>query len=551
MTDELSRPLSATHPQQRLAALLDSVMAISAGLELSEVLDRIVKVACELLGARYGALGVLGPDGKHLDEFVTQGLTPQQRDAIGGLPRGHGVLGLLIRDAQPRRSRNIAEDPDASGFPPNHPPMRSFLGAPIRVRDQVFGNLYMAEKQEQGEFSDDDEAILVALATAAGIAIDNARVYERSQRHRRWAETSAEMTQFLLEGRDETSALDVVASRVLDLAQAELVVVALYDETGDLVIRASQRSARVHEDGSHHGIGGSLRRAQRRELAASGEPVLLMSRPEGHSSSELIAELCELYDLTPHGPTEVLLLTVGDQSIGVLAVVWEAAAEPFVADLLPPLEVFAQQAGLALVAARARQDRLRMALLEDRDRIARDMHDNVIQRLFATGLSLQSATRLAQHPTLRDRLEEAVEELDAAIKDVRHAIFGLHAVRDRGTLEEEIRQLVRTAADALGFTPDLEIDKSVEGFSRGLEADVLAVVREGVANVARHARATEVLVHVTGRGDVVVSDNGVGLGVNLTRSGLANLAKRAQARGGSLSLKPREPHGTILSWVIS
>src|SRR4029079_13972288 len=218
---------------------------------------------------------------------------------------------------------------------------------PIRVRDQVFGNLYMAEKQDQVEFSEEDEAILVALATAAGIAIDNARRYEQSRRHLRWAETSAEMTQFLLEGREEASALAVVASRVLALTQAELVVVALYDETGELVIRASQRSAQAHEDGSRTGMGGSLRSAQRRELAASGEPVLLMSRPEGHSSSELVAELCELYDLASHGPTEVLLLTVGDQSVGVLAVVWAPAPEPLVADLLPPLEVFAQQAGLA------------------------------------------------------------------------------------------------------------------------------------------------------------------------------------------------------------
>ena len=192
-----------------------------------------------------------------------------------------------------------------------------------------------------------------------------------------------------------------------------------------------------------------------------------------------------------------------------------------------------------------------MALLEERDRIAREMHDNVIQRLFATGLALQSATPLAQHPTVRNRLEEAVEELDAAIKDVRHAIFELHTAQEPGGLEQEIRKLIRTAGDALGFIPDLEIDPSVVGFSRGLEADVVAVVREGLANVARHARATQVLVHVTSSGDVVVSDNGVGLGANLGRSGLANLAKRAEARGGSLSLKPREPQGTILSWVVS
>ena len=310
--------------RDRLQGLLDAVVAVGAGLELAGTLQRIVETAVELVDARYGALGVLGDEG--LSEFVYVGVDPQTRAKMGHLPEGKGLLGHLIAHPFPIRLPDLADHPSSVGFPPNHPPMRSFLGVSIRVRDQVFGNLYMAEKQDQAEFSEEDEAILVALATAAGIAIDNARRYEQSRRHRRWAETSAEMTQFLLEGRDETSALDVVASRVLDLAQAELVVVALYDETGELVIRASQRSAQAHEDGSRTGIGGSVRRAQRRELAASGEPVLLMSRPEGRSSSELVAELCELYDLAPHGPTEALPLTLGDQSVGVLPAPAEATA---------------------------------------------------------------------------------------------------------------------------------------------------------------------------------------------------------------------------------
>jgi signal transduction histidine kinase len=267
----------------------------------------------------------------------------------------------------------------------------------------------------------------------------------------------------------------------------------------------------------------------------------------------LTSDVRELGAEDPYGPTALMPITVGDDEIGVLAVAWAMDAEAFVEDVMPPLEALAQQMGLGLVAARSQQDRSRLALLEDRDRIARDMHDHVIQRLFATGLSLQAAGRLANHPTVRTRLDEAVDDLDAAIKDIRHTIFELHRARPTRELPEEIAELVRASTETLGFAPDLTIDGALDDLTADLEADLVAVVREGLANVARHAQASSVGVGVrlTSEGtiQVEVADDGVGVASTVVHSGLDNLRKRAEARGGSLTLRQRTPHGTALVWM--
>jgi signal transduction histidine kinase len=546
-----SRELASHRSQQRLTSLLDAVMAVTADLELADVLTRIVHSACELVDARYGALGVLGPDGEHLVEFVTQGVTPEQRQAIGDPPRGHGVLGMLIHDARPRRLQDIAQHPDSYGFPPDHPPMHSFLGTPIRIRDEVFGNLYLTEKQGAVEFSPDDEAILVALAAAAGIAIDNARQYESSRQQRRWLATTGAVTQLFLEGRDERSAMRYLAKRTWQLSQAQLTMVALYDDDGNLVVRAVQ--AGEHDDGakrSDMALGTVLHERHWRELVAAREPVLLLTRPDDLMVDGLTNDVRELGASDPDGPTALMPITVGDAEIGVLAVAWAAAAEPFVGEVVPPLAALAQQMGLALVAARSQQNRSRVALLEDRDRIARDMHDHVIQRLFATGLSLQSTSRLAEHPTVRARLDEAVDSLDAAIKDIRRTIFELHRAMPTRELREELEELVRASAQPLGFTPDLTFVGDLGSLSAELEADLVAVVREGLANIVRHAEASgaSVRVIVDGTIRVEVSDDGVGFSPGVMESGLANLRQRAQSHGGSLTLRARTQGGTVLVW---
>ena len=510
-------------------------MAVTADLELADVLTRIVHSACELVDAKYGALGVLGADGEHLVEFVTQGITQGEREAIGDPPRGHGVLGLLIREGGSRRLPDIASHPDSYGFPPNHPSMHTFLGTPIRIRDEVFGNLYLTEKQGAAEFSPDDEAILVALAAAAGIAIDNARQYERSRQ----------------QGRDEGSAMHFLAQRTWELSRAQLTMVALYGDDGDLVVRAVQ-VGEPHDGArpSDAALRTVLHKRHWRELVAAREPVLLLTRPSDPKVDGLTNDVRALGASDPYGPTALLPITVGDDEIGVLAVAWAASAEPFVGDVVPPLAALAQQMGLALVAARGQQDRSRVALLEDRDRIARDMHDHVIQRLFATGLSLQSTSRLAEHPTVRTRLDEAVDNLDAAIKDIRQTIFELHRAKPTQELHEEIAELVRASTQTLGFVPDLTIDGPLDSLSAELEADMVAVVREGLANVVRHAEASSASVRITidGTIQIEVADDGVGVSPAAVQSGLANLRERAQAHGGSLSLRARTPRGTTLAW---
>jgi signal transduction histidine kinase len=552
LLDELrDRQLASNLAQQRLTALLDAVMAVTADLELADVLSRIVHSACELVDAKYGALGVLGHDGEELVEFVTEGISQRDREAIGDLPRGHGVLGLLIHEARPRRLPDIAGHPDSFGFPPNHPPMHSFLGTPIRIRDEVFGNLYMTEKQGAAEFSPDDEAILVALAAAAGIAIDNARQYEISRQQRRWLATTGAVAHLFLEGRDERSAMDFLAQRTWELAQAQLTMVALYNDDGDLVVRAVQAGkpnvAAVSVDDV---LGTVLHKPHWRELVAAREPVLLLSRPGDITVDSLDTDVRALGPSDPDGPTALLPITVGEDEIGVLAVAWAAAAESFVNDVVSPLATLAQQLGLALVAARAQQDRSRLAILEDRDRIARDMHDHVIQRLFATGLSLQSTSRLAEHPTVQTRLDEAVDNLDAAIKDIRQTIFELHRAKPERQLGEEIAELVRESTQTLGFAPDLAIEGRLDSLAADLEADLVAVVREGLSNIARHAHASNasVRISVDFMVRVEVADDGVGVSPALVESGLGNLRQRAQARGGSLTLRARTPAGTEMVW---
>ncbi len=546
-----SREQASARAQQRLSALLDAVMAVTADLELSDVLTRIVNSACELVDARYGALGVLGPGGDHLVEFVTHGVSEAERAAIGDPPRGHGVLGLLIHQARSLRLTDLSVHPDSTGFPPHHPSMSSFLGTPIRIRDEVFGNLYLTEKQGAAEFSPDDEAILVALAAAAGIAIGNARQYEVSRQQRRWLATTGAVTQLFLEGRDERSAMRFLAQRTWELSQAQLTMVALYDDDADLVVRAVQ-AGQSHDDAERtdSALGTVLHKRHWRELVTAREPVLLLTRPGDSMVDGLTDDVRALALSDPYGPTALLPITVGDDEIGVLAVAWARDAEPFVAEVVPPLAALAQQMGLALVAARSQQDRSRVALLEDRDRIARDMHDHVIQRLFATGLSLQSTSRLAEHPTVRARLEEAVDSLDAAIKDIRRTIFELHRANPTRELQDEISELVRGSTPALGFVPDLRVAGQLNSLTAELEADLFAVVREGLANVARHARASSASVRITvdGMVQIEVADDGIGVAPGVVQSGLANLRERAAAHGGSLDVRARTPRGTLLVW---
>ena len=532
-----------------MSQLLDAVVAMSADLDLAEVLGRIVESATALVGARYGALGVISSDGERLVEFVTRGVSPEERAKIGHPPRGHGILGLLIRDPQPRRLQEIAEHPDSYGFPPHHPEMHTFLGTPIRIRDEVFGNLYMAEKQGADDFTEEDEAILVALAAAAGVTIENARLFDASRRQRQWSDAVSEITQLLLEREDEDAALGLVARRALTLSRASASLVAIVGDEGELEVRANARA---------EGTGGPLDEAARlvapmwTDVRSARQPILLAPGTAGETTPWR-QEVISATGSAGSGPTAVLPLPPGHADVGVLVVSWDEEAEGLPRESMPSLTDFAQQAGLALIAGRAQRDRAVMALLDDRDRIARDMHDHVIQRLFATGLSLQSASRLATHPAVQPRIEDAVDDIDAAIKEIRQAIYQLHRPLRPAETSERLETLVGSFTEALGFAPELDIDGPVDALVPVVAADVLAVVREGLANAAKHADAARLGVRVTVDDEsvcVVVSDDGRGVDPGRARGGLVNLAERAATRGGTFEIRPENPQGTRLQWSI-
>jgi signal transduction histidine kinase len=541
--DELLRELldrvgEVAASRERLRALLDAVVGIGTDLDLHSTLRRIVAAACHLTGAKFGALGVIGPD-RSLVEFITQGIDDEQHKLIGDLPRGHGVLGLLIEEPRPIRMPDITAHPRAYGFPAAHPPMYSFLGVPVRIRDQVFGNLYLAEKTGGGQFSDDDEELMVALAVAAGAAIDNARLYAQARRRQRWLEAAAEITAVLLGEVNRTEALQLVATRALEVAEADVALVASYDETDDaLTVEVAAGNVPVDL------VGASLP-ARRSEFASVvGERHIAVVEDLGKAAA---------WPVDLHTGTALLVpLGAGGETLGALAVAYGRGSVAFAEDPdVALVETFAGQAALALERARAQDEREMLAVLGDRERIARDLHDVVIQRLFAAGMQLQGAARHSVRPEVGERIDGVVDALDTTIRDIRGAIFELRSPSP-SDVRTQVRDLVMEARDSLGFRPDLALDGPVgSALPEPVASGLLAVLREALSNVARHAKASTVRVRVSlagGRLELTVVDDGVGIGEVARRSGLDNMRRRAEELGGTLTLQPTSPHGTTLTW---
>ena len=523
--------------RERLSALLQAVVGIGSDLDLRSTLHRIVTAACRLAGARYGALGVIGPD-RRLIEFITDGLTVTEHQAIGDLPTGRGVLGLLIDDPRPVRMADITAHPQSFGFPPNHPPMHSFLGVPIRIRDHVYGNLYLTEKHGGEQFDDDDEQLVIALATAAGIAIDNARLYAAAGRRQRWLEATAEITNALIGDVDRSGALTLVADRAHEVAGAALVAILLYDpDTAELRVEVTAPRS-----------GGSpvlltVSGTAFEEVITSGSHVLV---PD---VSQAIA-----WPAMPAGPALIAPLGIDDGISGVLVVALPPDSAGFDGDAdINMIITFAVQAALALERAQAQEERQLLVVLEDRERIARDLHDVVIQRLFAAGLGLQSVSRLIGREDLRKRLDQTVTDLDTTIRDIRTAIFELRAPA-AASLHSDLIGTVDEAAELLGFRPTLQVTGLIDrGVPDALRPEILAVLREALSNVVRHAHAHGVDVTVNVAADLFVlqvRDDGIGIGAGGAGNGLGNMRSRAEDRAGEFSLASVEPHGALLTWSV-
>jgi signal transduction histidine kinase len=541
LAELLDRASDVMATQGRLRALLDAVVAVGSDLSLPMVLERIVEAACSLVGASYGALGVIGTDG--LREFVHVGIGDEERKRIGELPRGRGILGVLIEEPRPLRLAVLGDDHRSHGFPPNHPPMRSFLGVPIRIREKVFGNLYLTEKQGAAEFSADDEELVLALAAAAAIAIDNARNYEASQLRQRWLEASAEISSRPLGGADDGDLLRDVARRVQDLAGADLVAVLLPSQsTGEFCIRAVAGTDAVELRG--------------RPLPTSA-PLLddVLYGGESKLVEPAVADddLAPLLGRTRLGQLMLMPLRAGTGMPGALLVAHEPGSEPYTREHLQMASNFASYAGLALELALAQRDRERLAVYEDRDRIARDLHDRVIQRLFATGLGLQGLERSVP-PEARARLERSVDDLDDTIREIRRSIFSLTApVTDVG-LRARLLAVVEETSPALGFEPSVRLDGPLDSAVPGpVTESLLATLREALSNAVKHARPSSVSVRVAVGPDALVlrvADDGCGMNGSGRQSGLANLRRRAEELGGGFDVDSAPGDGTRLRWRV-
>jgi signal transduction histidine kinase len=549
----LERVGAVLDAQDRLRRLLDAVVSMAGDLSLDSVLQRIVTTASELVGARYGALGVLAvagsTDDRRLREFVTHGLTQEQRDAIGDLPRGHGLLGLIIDQPQPVRLDAISDHPSSYGFPPNHPPMDSFLGVPVRIRDRVFGNLYLTEKRGGAPFTVEDQEIVIALAAAAGVVIENARLYEEAARRQRWLEAAAEITAALLGEVTREEALQLVVDRAREASDADLATVTLRDEaTGSLEVRVVSGGDTSDLVGAEWPADGGVVSA----VLASGERVVVKDVAVDRSA---VGDADTPVRWPEDGPLVALPLCAEGTVTGVLSLAWTQDREQAFLDTDVTLPVaFAEQAALALQVANAREDRARLAVFEDRDRIGRDLHDLVIQRLFAIGLTLENAARLAVRPEVEERITSAVDDIDYTIKDIRRSIFELGSGRGSlVALRTELVRIIDEQAVMLGFRPGLDTEGPVDSaVPDDVRSHLLAVLREGLSNAARHAKArsVDITLQVGTEVTLTVTDDGVGIDDDVATSGIANLRERAERLGGACEVRRRTEGGTRLHWSV-
>jgi len=528
--------------RERMAGLLESVVAVAEDLSLDAVLERVVKSACRLLRARYGALGVIGKD-QALSHFITVGIDGELSHQIGPLPTGHGVLGLLISDPRPLRLHDLRQHPESYGFPAHHPPMHSFLGVPVRVREVVFGNLYLTEKEGGGEFTAEDEALAVALAAAAGVAIENARLYDDTRRRARWLESSMDVSGLMLStDRDYTSGgLDPIAGRALHESASDLALLVApgAKAPGHVVIGVAGEHGPVFSGRSLH-----LESERLEGVLEGGEPVLF------DDASEVLGEI----DAAVTGPLLAVALSTQGAHHGLLLLARNKDSVRYARTDIEMGAVFGSHVALALELARMHRLREELLVFTDRDRIARDLHDLVIQRLFAAGLSVHSLTRFTKDELALERIRAITGELDEAIRSLRDTIYSLKSSSgETELLSGRIRRVTKSSAKTMPFAPRLIITGPVDAVPLDKADNVVAVVSEGLSNAIRHSGADAISVSVAvieGTVTVVINDNGSGFTDPEKRNGLINLEDRARMLDGVCVITSTPESGTSLEWSV-
>jgi len=533
----------------RLRAMVDAGVALASELSLDAVLQKIVETSAELTGARYAALGVLDPSGTALERFIVTGIDAETQDAIGDLPRGRGVLGALIKDAKPLCLDDLGSDPRSVGFPPNHPPMRTFLGVPVLLRGVAFGNLYLTEKEEGASFTEEDEELVTLLSSQAAVAIENARLYEAATRWLRQLESLNEIASALVSEVDVGRVLDLVASRLRELVRARLVLIALPIGGGDLVVRATDG------EGSEELLGVRLEH----DASKTGR---VLERQHSERVDSLIDDIEMDQDAGRKmgARTGIFVpMILRDKAIGVISAHDKEGADPrFTDEDVRLAEAFASRAAVAVdLSERVARDALRQVVSAqelERRRLARELHDETGQALTSILLKLRSIDDEGDPARLAESTAELRELVVATLQDVRALAVELRpkALDDFG-LVSAIERLVETFREQTGMEVDLAPRLGTDRLPREIETTLYRITQEALTNVVKHARATRVSIVLTRRDgavSAVIEDDGRGLesgdqsGDGL---GLVGMRERVGLVGGRLVVESSPGGGTTLS----
>ncbi|MDR3665105.1 MAG: GAF domain-containing protein [Mycobacterium sp.] len=530
--------------RDQMGRLLRVIVGLASDLDMDGTLHRIVTAAMELTGARYGALGVLGPDGT-LISFLHSGLDEATVARIGHLPVGKGVLGVLLDEPQPLRLDDLSAHPAAVGFPEHHPPMGALLGVPITIRQTMFGSLYLTEPTTRPVFTEADEVVARALASAAAVAIDNARLFDRERATATWMKASRAMTSALADADPVVAPLRLIAERACALTGSEQAIVLV---PSDVDLPADQVDTLVVSTA----VGLWADEVAGREVPVDGSTIGGVFR----SGVPLITEafLHPIEAFTDVGQRAAIVMPLRAQQcvLGVLVVARNESQTPFDTSHLDLLSDFADHAAVALNLASSRAQARELTIIADRERIAHDLHDRVIQRLFAAGMDLQGTIARSRSPEVTRRLNLTVDDLQGTIEEIRGTIFALQSPADTQTFRQQVQNIIAelTQDRAIETTVRLRGPLSVVG--EDLAEQATPVLIEAVSNAVRHSGAEHltVQIEVADELSIDVTDDGCGIDpTNARRSGLANLARRAELAGGTCDISTPTGGGTHLRWI--
>ena len=527
-------------------ALLEAGLTLASELSLPMVLQRIVDLSVQVTDARYGALGVIG-EGNELVDFITTGISAKQRRAIGAQPRGRGILGLLVREPRTVRLQEIGSHPQSVGFPPNHPPMHSFLGSPVKALGKIYGNIYLAEKRGAKEFSLEDERSLQVLATQAGVAIANATLYQEAHRRERWLVALREITGSILEGVNADSLLTSIAEHSRELAGADAAtILTTTSKRGQLLVAAAVGAYAPQVQGQSVPTAKSISGA----VMETGKPLHTKDASTHGGAYQPIIRLGHV------GPAIFVPLRVRGRSTGTLMVANLKGGHPFDEETIRLVETFADQASISIEYVRAQADVRRLGLMDERERIAKELHDGIIQSLFAVGMGLQSTALKSTSPETAARIEGAVGELDRVIRDLRNYIFGLRPgiLADR-QLDEALRALGEGVEATSHIPVAVEVDAALSATLSARSHDIVQLTREALSNITRHSRAKHAVVRLARQGShavLAIEDDGVGFDADgpSSGSGMRNMRERAATMDGTLRVSTSNGKGTRLSFTF-